>query len=419
MTTTGGGSCGIGSSDEGVGLDFHASSRTSATPFAFATLDPRARAHLPDPRRGDRRWHRDARRARGGDRRSRRPARRGRLEHVARRDVARASRSRSCAAGRDRGVPDPLRPEPAAGPLGRTWRRRARLCLELAAGATLLKCNLGEARWLTGVDGGEAEEVATALAELGPRLVVVTAGTEPAVAAGRLRGRGRAAGGRDGQPARRGRLPSWGRSPPGCLRRRAGDSTDAGRGDRARRCAPAPRHARGSERSTEMSGGGERGYARGRGGGTAEASDLDARPALPGAEGMAAAVAEAGAGDPRPAPRALRLAAQRPARRPGPRARADDPLPEHQRQQPRRRLPAPARPLRRLDGDPRRADRGGDRGDPPRRPGATRRPRGSRRCSPSSATEPDLEWLRETPRGGGDRLPHLAARASAARRPPA
>ena len=96
-----------------------------------------------------------------------------------------------------------------------------------------------------------------------------------------------------------------------------------------------------------MSGGGERGYARGRG---AERGrrDLDARPRFPVPKGWRRpSKARVRAIRDRPA-RALRIAAQRPARGPGPRAGPDDPLPEHERRQPRRRLPAPARPLRRL-----------------------------------------------------------------------
>lgn len=57
------------------------------------------------------------------------------------------------------------------------------MCLALAGRSTLLKCNLAEGRWLT--DGrGTASEVAEALTALGPRLVVVTAGTDPLVARG-------------------------------------------------------------------------------------------------------------------------------------------------------------------------------------------------------------------------------------------
>ena len=57
--------------------------------------------------------------------------------------------------------------------------------LELAESATLLKCNTPEARWLAGL-GPEADvaDVAAALLELGPELVVITAGTGPAIARG-------------------------------------------------------------------------------------------------------------------------------------------------------------------------------------------------------------------------------------------
>ena len=167
--------------DEGVGLDVHAELDDVGTPFAFATLDPAAEPTFRIHGEGI-----DAGIA----------SLAGREAEIADRAAAVVvgsntfpdSTSREltlevCAAARDRGVPilfDPnLRP-------GR-WpdlEEPRRLCLELAADATVLKCNLGEARWLAGIDGGEAEEVATALADLGPRLVVVTAGTAPAFARG-------------------------------------------------------------------------------------------------------------------------------------------------------------------------------------------------------------------------------------------
>lgn len=87
------------------------------------------------------------------------------------------------AAAGERGVPvlfDPnLRP-------GR-WRTiddaRER-CLEIAAGAAVLRCNLAEARLLAGENGLDAVAAASALLELGPELAVVTAGPELAVARG-------------------------------------------------------------------------------------------------------------------------------------------------------------------------------------------------------------------------------------------
>jgi fructokinase len=58
------------------------------------------------------------------------------------------------------------------------------LSLEFARDATLLKCNLAEARWLTGRNLGTASAYAEELLGLGPELVVVTAG------AGELAARG-------------------------------------------------------------------------------------------------------------------------------------------------------------------------------------------------------------------------------------
>jgi fructokinase len=58
-------------------------------------------------------------------------------------------------------------------------------CLPFVAGADVLKCNLGEARWLLDEDDvGAAADAAEALAGLGPSLAVVTAGTAPAAARG-------------------------------------------------------------------------------------------------------------------------------------------------------------------------------------------------------------------------------------------
>lgn len=57
-------------------------------------------------------------------------------------------------------------------------------CLEMARPARLLKCNLHEARWLTGRGRVTAADAADELLELGPELVVVTAGPEPLAARG-------------------------------------------------------------------------------------------------------------------------------------------------------------------------------------------------------------------------------------------
>jgi len=57
-------------------------------------------------------------------------------------------------------------------------------CLPFVRAADVLKCNLAEARWLLGDDAIATEAAAAALHELGPQLVVITAGTRPAVARG-------------------------------------------------------------------------------------------------------------------------------------------------------------------------------------------------------------------------------------------
>lgn len=167
---------------EGVGLAFHASLPDVPTPFAFATLDgelePSFRIHSDGMVEGI-------------------AALAGREEDLARAAAAIVVGSNTlpdessrqitldvCRAAKRLGVPvlvDPnLRP--------RRWSDldRARdLCLELIGIATVLKCNLREARWFVDLDpGATSEDAAEALLELGIRLVVVTAGTEPVVARG-------------------------------------------------------------------------------------------------------------------------------------------------------------------------------------------------------------------------------------------
>lgn len=66
-----------------------------------------------------------------------------------------------------------------------TDRERPReLCLEFARDAAVLKCNLGEARWLLGSEKPSAGEAAEELVELGPALTVVTAGSDQLAARG-------------------------------------------------------------------------------------------------------------------------------------------------------------------------------------------------------------------------------------------
>ena len=165
---------------EGIDLSLHAVMPGVSTPFAFATLDA---AHEPAFRiHGD-----------GIDEAIATLAgREAELVGIAEAVVigsntlpgaaARVVTEAIAAAAEREGVPllfDPnLRP-------GR-WddiEEARELCLTLAARATVLKCNLAEARWLVGC-GGDAAELASELAGQGPRLVVITAGTRPAAARG-------------------------------------------------------------------------------------------------------------------------------------------------------------------------------------------------------------------------------------------
>jgi fructokinase len=165
---------------EGVDLSMHTVTPGASTPFAFATLDE---AHEPSFRiHGDGIDEAIATLAGRED------------EVVAGADAivvgsntlpgegARAVTEAIAAAASRAGVPllfDPnLRPN--------RWddiEEARTLCLSLLERTTVLKCNLAEARWLTGGDGGAAE-LADELTRRGPRLVVVTAGTRPAVARG-------------------------------------------------------------------------------------------------------------------------------------------------------------------------------------------------------------------------------------------
>jgi sugar/nucleoside kinase (ribokinase family) len=167
--------------EEDIGLEFQAALPEVRTAFAFATLD---RDREPDfdihgagiddaiaslsGRERDLAEHADA------------------ICFGSNTTVDRRSRAITAAvrdAAREAGVPllfDPnLRP-------GR-WSDldvARELSLEFARGATVLKCNLDEAGWLTGHDLGGAPAYAEELLGLGPELVVVTAG------AGQLAARG-------------------------------------------------------------------------------------------------------------------------------------------------------------------------------------------------------------------------------------
>lgn len=79
----------------------------------------------------------------------------------------------------------PLLFDPNLRPARWADRERARvLCRSFAAAATVLKCNLAEARWLSGTDAGSAAEAAEELLGLGAELTVVTAGSAGIAARG-------------------------------------------------------------------------------------------------------------------------------------------------------------------------------------------------------------------------------------------
>lgn len=88
-----------------------------------------------------------------------------------------------CERGREAGVPLLFDPNLRPGRWEDTAAARER-CLPYVAAVDVVKCNLGEARWLLDGDVASAAEAATALAGLGPALAVVTAGTGEAAARG-------------------------------------------------------------------------------------------------------------------------------------------------------------------------------------------------------------------------------------------
>ena len=166
---------------EGVSLELHTGLAEVVTPFAFVTLardrEPAFRIHGDGIEAGI-------------------TTLAGREEELADRAAAlvfgsntlpeqgsRAVTLAVCEAARQRGVPvlfDPnLRP-------GR-WRERDRAraaCMEAARRATVLKCNVEEARWLSGEPGADAAQAAEALTRLGPDLVAVTSGSGPVAVRG-------------------------------------------------------------------------------------------------------------------------------------------------------------------------------------------------------------------------------------------
>lgn len=167
---------------EGVGLDFHSLLPGVPTPFAFATLDrggePSFRIHSDGIEQGI---------ATLAGREEELVGAAGAIlvgSNTLPGETSRAITFDLCRVAAEAGIPvlvDPnLRPN--------RWSdldRARELCLELAGCATVLKSNVAEARWLAGLgDDAGAGDAADALLGHGPGLVVVTAGTSPAVARG-------------------------------------------------------------------------------------------------------------------------------------------------------------------------------------------------------------------------------------------
>lgn len=165
---------------EGVGLRHLSEVRGLTTPFAFATLDRRGEPHFRIQGDGI-----DAGIATLAGREDELVGGAGALlvgSNTLPEERSRAVTDAVTAAAGTAGVPVLFDPNLRPGRWADLEEGRRR-CLDLIGRTTVLKCNLGEARWLLDADAPSAE-AASALAELGPRLVVVTAGTEPAVARG-------------------------------------------------------------------------------------------------------------------------------------------------------------------------------------------------------------------------------------------
>jgi sugar/nucleoside kinase (ribokinase family) len=168
---------------EGVSLDFHTVVPDCRTPFAFATLDTRREPSF--------RIHGDGIEAGIETLRGREAELAGSAGAIAigsntlPDEGSRAITLEVCRAARDDGVPVLFDPNLRRGRWPDLDLARE-LCLEIAGHAALLKCNAGEARWLAGEEGAP-EDLAEALLELGPRLVVITAGPDAAIARGACR----------------------------------------------------------------------------------------------------------------------------------------------------------------------------------------------------------------------------------------
>jgi len=167
--------------EQGVDLRFYGEVPGAPTPFAFAYLDPALEPTFEIHGAGI-----DAAIA----------SLRGREEEIAGAAAAIVfgsntlvdERSRAVTAAiveRARTLAVPLLFDPNLRPGRWTDRDAARdRCMPYVRAADVLKCNLAEARWLLDDAGVAAADAAAALHDLGPGLVVVTAGTAPAVARG-------------------------------------------------------------------------------------------------------------------------------------------------------------------------------------------------------------------------------------------
>ncbi len=166
---------------EGVSLAHHAELPAVSTPFAFATLDeagePSFRIHGEGIDAGIATLAgRERELLVGAD------------ALVVGSNTLPDERSRAvtlavCAAAQEADVPVLFDPNLRPGRWDELDAARG-LCLEVMREASVLKCNLREARWLSGLTGAGAAVAGEALVALGPGLVVVTTGAGTAVARG-------------------------------------------------------------------------------------------------------------------------------------------------------------------------------------------------------------------------------------------
>lgn len=166
---------------EGIDLRFQAELDGVPTAFAFATLDPDREPSFEIHGGGI-----DAAIASLAGREAELAAHAGAICLGSNTAVAPGSLAvtrATCDAAREAGVPllfDPNLRHGRWDDLGLARRR----CLELAAASRLLRCNLGEGRWLCGREDATAAGAAEELLALGPELVVVTAGAAPLASRG-------------------------------------------------------------------------------------------------------------------------------------------------------------------------------------------------------------------------------------------